>query len=101
MDASPVELVDGVTVLADAAVVATVDDEPDDDEPENKPANVSQKLDPLDPVDVLVEVEEVDADESEVPNKLSKKLPNDDALEPEEFPEPSDDDDDEDDDDDD
>lgn len=75
---SPAELVDGVTVLADVATGVADDEESDD--PESKSDNLSQKLDPLELLEVEL-VDAVDAVESEFPNKLLKKLENEDPLE--------------------
>lgn len=67
------ELVDGVTVLAGVATAVVDAEESDDPDPESKPDNLSQKLEPPE----LLDVELVDAVdevlESEFPpNKLLK-----------------------------
>lgn len=76
------ELIDGVTVLAGVATAVVDAEESDDPDPESKPDNLSQKLEPPE----LLDVELVDAVdevlESEFPpNKLLKKLENEEPLE--------------------
>lgn len=76
------ELVDGVTVLAGVATAVVDAEESDDPDPESKPDNLSQKLEPPELLDVeLVDAVDEVLESEYPPNKLLKKLENEEPLE--------------------